>query len=349
MRIKQFSFRDLRSGWELEPMDCSRFNLLVGASGVGKTKILESLLVLQELANGEWIPGIAWKMVIELDGDILVWRGLSQIMNQVPTLEEWFLENETLVAERDGPTVRLKGKPLEFKLSRHISLLDLLEEEPFQRLRHVLGRKLYLVPSDYGNRSLPISVGKNGMGSDELRRSGFSDIIKLYLAHSWVPDTYHLILDEFRSVFPGVETLSWEKDEQNRVQFHMKERGVTDSIPDTRVSAGMRKTLLMIAAVHLCDEGSVLLIDEFENSMGVNCIGILSEMTAGSPDLQFFVTSHHPYIINNVPIIDWRIVTREGSRVRVHRAGDFRIGESKHEAFMQLMQLEAFTEGVSTP
>jgi len=349
MRITQFAFRDLTSGWELEAMDCSRFNLLVGASGVGKTRILESLLDLQALAGGESISGISWRLEVSANDNAYVWEGLAHNTNQTPTLEERFFENGKLVAQRDGTAVHLNGKQVKFKLARHISLLDLLEEAPFDLLSHDLTRKVYLVPSEYGNRHVPFEAGNHPTDIDALRKSGVSDLVKLFLAVEGAPEVYALILDEVRAVFPGLEALIWDKDERHRVHFRMKERGVAETIPDVRLSAGMRKTLLTIAAVHLCAEGSVLLIDEFENSMGVNCIDILSEMTAGTRDLQFFVTSHHPYIINNVPVSDWRIVTRRGSQVRVRRAEEFRIGQSRHEAFMQLMQLDAFTEGVTTP
>ncbi|MDM8527422.1 hypothetical protein QUF58_04350 [Anaerolineales bacterium HSG24] len=43
MRIKQFSYENKRLGWKLNPVEFSTVNLLVGASGVGKTQILDAL------------------------------------------------------------------------------------------------------------------------------------------------------------------------------------------------------------------------------------------------------------------------------------------------------------------
>jgi len=43
MRIKRFSYENKATGWKLEPMEFGDFNLLVGVSGVGKSKILDAL------------------------------------------------------------------------------------------------------------------------------------------------------------------------------------------------------------------------------------------------------------------------------------------------------------------
>ena len=63
--------------------------------------------------------------------------------------------------------------------------------------------------------------------------------------------------------------------------------------------------------------------DEFENSLGVNCMGPLTDfILSRANDLQFIITSHHPYIINNIPKSYWKIVRRKGSAVRVTPASE---------------------------
>ena len=63
----------------------------------------------------------------------------------------------------------------------------------------------------------------------------------------------------------------------------------------------MFKTLMHIAEMKLMANGSVILIDEFENSLGVNCIEVVADILMNQErDLQYIITSHHPYIINNL-------------------------------------------------
>jgi len=132
------------------------------------------------------------------------------------------------------------------------------------------------------------------------------------------------------------------------VILYVREDGVKNWIRHDFLSSGMLKSLIFIADMYLCAEGTVVLIDEFENSLGVNCIDIIDDLLFENRNLQYIITSHHPYIINNVPMAHWKIVTRNGSVVSVKNANEFKLGKSKHEAFMQLMQLEEFTQGISS-
>lgn len=104
---------------------------------------------------------------------------------------------------------------------------------------------------------------------------------------------------------------------------------------------------MQISECYFAPEGSMMLIDEFENSLGVNCINVLSDLLAESRNLQFIITSHHPYIINKVGMEHWKIVTRKGGVVTAKDAKDFGLGKSRHEAFMQLINLDEYNEGIS--
>ncbi|MDF5726138.1 MAG: ATP-binding protein, partial [Rhizonema sp. PD37] len=58
------------------------------------------------------------------------------------------------------------------------------------------------------------------------------------------------------------------------------------------------------------------------------------------------ITSHHPYIINNIKMEHWKIVTRKGGIVTAQDAKDFNLGKSRHQAFMQLINLSDYKEGI---
>lgn len=118
-------------------------------------------------------------------------------------------------------------------------------------------------------------------------------------------------------------------------------------IPQDRISSGMLRTLVHIIVITLAEDGDVILIDEFENGLGVNCIEEVADMIINpEQDLQFVITSHHPYVINNIEYKWWKIVTRKGSDVSAHTAESLRIGNhSKHDAFLQLVQSSAYQTG----
>ncbi|MGB3265930.1 MAG: ATP-binding protein, partial [Microcoleus sp.] len=86
--------------------------------------------------------------------------------------------------------------------------------------------------------------------------------------------------------------------------------------------------------------------DEFENSLGINCIDVVTDLIVENRNIQFILTSHHPYIINNIGMEHWKIVTRQGGVVTVKDAKDLNLGKSRHQAFTQLINLEEYSEGI---
>jgi predicted ATPase len=106
------------------------------------------------------------------------------------------------------------------------------------------------------------------------------------------------------------------------------------------ISSGMLKTFWHLVEIYLSPKDSVILIDEFENSLGVNCLDAVTEDINDSPNqLQFIITSHHPYVINNIRPSHWKIVTRQGGNVTVISAEDFHIAKSRQKAYIDLINV----------
>ncbi|MFN6033676.1 MAG: hypothetical protein ACK48B_06445, partial [Dolichospermum sp.] len=71
----------------------------------------------------------------------------------------------------------------------------------------------------------------------------------------------------------------------------------------------------------------------------VNCIDSVTDLILENRDLQFFITSHHPYIINNISPAYWKIVTRTGGLVSVKNSEYFHISNSRQKAFIDLINI----------
>lgn len=52
MKVKKFSFKNKNQNWHLENTYFDNLNLLVGASGVGKTRISKALYLICNIAQG---------------------------------------------------------------------------------------------------------------------------------------------------------------------------------------------------------------------------------------------------------------------------------------------------------
>ena len=64
MRINDFDFRNNSQNWHLEHTYFDNLNLLVGASGVGKTRILKALYLICNVAQGEvqMLEDVEWSI-----------------------------------------------------------------------------------------------------------------------------------------------------------------------------------------------------------------------------------------------------------------------------------------------
>jgi len=106
------------------------------------------------------------------------------------------------------------------------------------------------------------------------------------------------------------------------------------------------KVLLRLTELHLSAQNSVILMDEIENSLGPNCLPALVDLfLVERRDLQFILTSHHPYVLNNIDHSHWKILTRDGSVVTAHDASEFHIGESYQKAYIELINHPAYETG----
>lgn len=100
----------------------------------------------------------------------------------------------------------------------------------------------------------------------------------------------------------------------------------------------MLKTIYYIAELITMSPNSLVLIDEFENGLGVNCIDILADILLNERnDLQFVITGHHPKIINQISNKKWKIIERNMETVTNVTAEEYGITHSQHDAYFNLL------------
>lgn len=370
MKFKSISARNKRTGWNVENMQFNpMLTLLVGASGVGKTYILNIIRLLTRVAKGESFNGLKWKVEFEQAERNYIWEGEFDIieMNQalmrdmevgdaeVPIMSEMISNNGEVLVIRSSDGIRYKGNEL-VKLDNAKSVVELLKEEPSIKPLYDGFKQCYeLEMADNSRRFEPMMAQYQGMlGFEDIKAlNSLSPLEKLYLLRINKLKEFDLISQTFQNIFPSVElidvVLLKAFDKFFVIELKIKERGVESWIGQFDISSGMFRTLMQIITLVLANDGDVIMIDEFENGLGVNCINELADLIMEpEANIQVVMTSHHPYIINAIPVKDWKILTRNGSDVHVHTAEELHIGEhSKHEAFMQLLQTPEYKTGLN--
>jgi len=375
MKIISLQVKNNFLEWDFDEIKfSSNLTLLVGVSGAGKTQILRAILDLRRIANGKAINGFEWKIKFStVNGTEFTWEGgfdtvetneLSfeddekekQDEREKSSLiyERLTSNNQLLILQRNLEEIRFKDSPMP-KLSSHQSMIYILKEESvikeaFDALNKIEYRdhpinSRRLINS---NQSLP-SLKNKYKTLDSIVNSDEDIITKLYLTYENKLDIYEKIKSRFIDIFPQIGDIKVEPFKDNWPQaiaelllpvIYIKEKSVPKWIREDRMSSGMLRTIIHIAEIFLANEGSLILIDEFENSLGINCIDILTDdVIHENKTLQFIATSHHPYIINNIPYEYWKIVTRQGGHIRICNASDYHLGKSKQDAFIQLTKI----------
>ncbi len=379
MKIIEFSFKDNLHQWQLEPIFFSDFNLIVGVSGVGKTQILNSLRTVVDIAKGTEFNGISWEMSFSIDnGKVYNWSGKYETLEReqtggfeddfyglakTPRIKQERLESDgEVLIDRRGQEILFCGEPTP-RLCPYESAVNLLRCEP--RISPVNRAFEQVITSDsvktaqntylYHIHTIADIFDKFNT-LERIQSSKFNTLVKLSLLNECQPDLFNEIKGDFIAIFPQVEDIKIEISQQNfqdktLITHHLKlkEKGVRGWVAQERISSGMYKAFLQLAQIHLWQRNSVIIIDEFENSLGINCIDAITDAIMTHPeDLQFIITSHHPYIINNVSPEHWKVVQRHKDKVITSDAETLGLGKSNHEAFIQLINDDRYTEGIST-
>lgn len=366
MRIKRFSYKDNITGWNINDIEFSKFTLLVGASGVGKTLILKAIQTLAAIARGRSGNGIEWNVLFSIKGVDYEWSGaftpdeseyarmIRKKNPSIPVVYESLRKGTETLVSRDSNGILFRDIRT-VKLEATKSIIALLKEEDeihpiydaFQnitKLDNTMSRVSFSAGSVFDQAKVETF--------EDVRRMRFLyPIDKLFMLFKFNLPEFEEIKKDFHSVFPSVTdirfTIENVLEDVSSPVLQIKEEGVEPWILYQNISSGMLRTLSQMVLLKLAHGGDVVLIDEFENSLGVNCIDQVAESILDlDDDVQFIITSHHPYIINSIGYEKWKIVTRQGSDVTVHTAEELGIGaHSNHEKFMQLVQLSAYKTG----
>ncbi|NEP83551.1 MAG: AAA family ATPase [Okeania sp. SIO3B3] len=379
MKIQKLEYRDREYDLHLEPVEFSpNITLLVGVSGAGKTQIIRSILSLKKIANGGSLNGVYWDVTfLTRDNISYRWKGEfenveglririnhSEEENKFKVISEYLYQDEQIIIERDSEKIIFAGNRTP-KLSPFQSIVELLNQEEYISPVQEEINKIILTNPDEAFEAIwriPISLlaRYENCSVSDIQESDLPIFMKLSLVYRYLPKTFNTIKDGFMEIFNNVEDIKIESpfiDNEIPVALadifkvativYLKEKGVSDWILQNQISSGMFKTLMYISELYLSPEGSVILIDEFENSLGVNCIDSVTDLILENKGVQFIITSHHPYIINNIGTKHWKIVTRQGNKIQVKEPEDLGISKSRHQAFIDLINvLEESSEEV---
>jgi len=350
-----------------------KINLLVGASGAGKSRFLNALFNLsnvlshgQRFSGGNWnieaiIEEFTYKWNLELDNT----DSLNAYISNETLLIKSKNGDENLVISRNNNEFLFQNQKLP-RMQKDISSVSLLKEEPimqpfYNMFSHIKRRLFY----DAGLRDgmayeeLPLKLLekiKRDNSIELIWKNELTVNVVMYVLKDIFPDLYTIATKYFMQIFPFIQECDVQIHKSPLLKpsadsiipaFVVKDKGVTKWINLSELSSGMQKVLLIICDILTLPKGSTYLIDEYENSLGINAIDFLPDflMNHSAVDSQFFIITHHPYLINRMPMNNWKVFHRQGSIVTIKDGSEFidKYGKSKQKAFIQLMNDPFYT------
>lgn len=347
--------------WEFQDTKLNGVNLLVGASGSGKTRYLNSIFnISSSIVQGQPFRSGHWELTVQTDEYEYLWEydgGENQVQREIVARKRIDSQEEfENLIDRTPDTFSFCGDKLP-RLQRDRPGITLLKEEgkiaplyeTFSKVQirkfHDEGLRDALSLQDVSQELSNLSNSEDGIFTLWKQQPTLS--AKIFLLREKFPEQYSLAVETFQQVFPAIKKCDMSIQSPGQVPiFFIKEEKINRNIPVLELSSGMQKVLLVIADIITLPKGSIYIIDEYENSLGINAIDFLPEFLADyGTDIQFLITTHHPYLINNMPMKTWRVFHRNGSRVSIKDGKEFeeRYGKSKQKAFVQLINDSFYT------
>jgi AAA15 family ATPase/GTPase len=378
MLLLSYEYKDSnKGGWQFSKISLKKINLFVGASGSGKTRFLNSLLNVASFIhkNDNFRSGI-WDILFCINKINYRWQfeGVEKGVNEtdkIVVFDRLSIQNEdkseTELYVRTDSSFLFNNQTLP-KLPKNSTGIFLLKDEDqiapvhagFANIlrRSFFGSDLQLACSITNLPNELLINSKNKLGIPANQTWDIPLNVKLYLLQKDNKRVFNSLIEQYKAIFPLIEDVSFADGTKllsglangNIPVFSIKERLVDQPIMLHDISSGMQKVLLILADIVTMQPGSIYVIDEYENSLGLNAINFLPGFLADFSDKsQFIITSHHPYLINHMPIANWHMFYRTGSHV-VIESGDqlaLKYGMSKQDAFIQLINDPAYT-GIQT-
>lgn len=362
MKFVEYQYQDSSGGpWFFSKVQLGKINLLVGTSASGKSRFLNTLFNLGRAAVQAVIDKTGhWIVKFEIDNKIYKWQfdarknkegkvyanqDILSFEKEDGSLEEIFNRTQQKLIYRgqqyknirsDIAGISLFGSNSEDKELTKIN-------KGFQTIlrRDFFGDGL---TKAFGFQSIPSKAQLKNMTLKKMFQEEYGVHLRMYILFHHFKSEFKKVVSDLQSVFPFIENVKVEILEDAPIKgvpaLYIKEKGIKDWIMGADLSSGMQKVLLLLLDIYLLPEGGIFLIDEYENSLGINAINFFPDrLNEVNMKGQFIITSHHPYIVNKLPIENWIVFKRSGNTVEVLQGDALKesLGKSKQQQFIQLI------------
>jgi AAA15 family ATPase/GTPase len=375
MKIESIYHYDSRTNVKIDTVSFNRFNVLVGISGAGKTSIIQALLAVVQILKGRSAVSEEWLIKFsDCSSNLIEWSGRYSDESEVDEdgdeyaelLEEKVVLNGKVLLSKSERKITYDGVELP-SLDKNKSSIYLLREDLKLSEIHKALDSIIIVDSNSKSYSDPrgiiainTTLDRRIKNEDEVIKKSINKLSqkynemncrdRIYYAQIYDPKKFSDFEFCFSSIFPEVKKIKPQlissliapgNTAENEFVLLYLELDDDVVVRQGDISSGMFKSMMILSELMFGSSQSSIIIDEVENSLGINCLpDVLEELKMS--DNQVIITTHHPRIINNIEPDYWKIVTRNNGVIVANDAAQFATSTSNHDKFIQLINSSIF-------
>ncbi|MFH1195147.1 MAG: AAA family ATPase [bacterium] len=377
MRIMEYEYSDNKNesgnGWTFNSVPLRKINLLVGDTGTGKTRFLYTIFNLgHSIVHKELTKTGNWKVRFSINKkEFILYLEIISDANEAIVIEKELLIEivegiDKTIISRNNSEYIYNGVELP-KLPLTVTSIYLLKDEEdvkeiYLSFSKIL-RRMYSIYSpqiglEYGILSFDtFNKIKKEPILDRLFFAEYNLNVKLFLLDKIFKKEFEEFKTHYLSIFKFIDDIKVIDNIGTGIfevpglmpAFQIKEKNVDTWIELRQLSSGMQKVLMILIDLIIFPQGGIYLIDEYENSLGIGAINFFPDFIMNvEKDIQIIMTSHHPYIVNRIPIENWYLFHRIGSKVKIKYGDELktRFGKSKQQSFIQLINDSFYNQGI---
>lgn len=370
MYINWLEYNDLTNKFSIDKIRLKDINLLVGVSGAGKTTILRILsdsiniirngdsvrseyqLTMNFTVNGFLSTNIyEWRM--KTVKSTMSYRLLGETNGYLIAEEELYCNNERVLYRKKGESLYIKGFPSVPQIPMDKSAIAVFKDDSvFGGIKLSFASAITLEWQNLSYISVSREYYEEICKPDEIKNITYGDmalymsmlplVIRLRIAEIAIPDKFSMYKEKINNVFPDIIDIKIAlSDKSNQYGIYLLLANDT-WVDQDKISSGILKTMNILSYLYFNVNGSLIIIDEIENSLGVNCLDEVIESIEESiyeKNGQAILTSHHPYIINNIDSECWKIISQKNGKIRNINAIEKGIGIGNRDKFFELLNV----------
>ena len=228
MKILELEHKDDLEGWNFSPVTFRDVNLFVGASGAGKSKMLNVLFtiarkVVQDSPSG-MVQGY-WRLRFEHNKRTFLWeyecKSISpteaQLTKDIVT-EVLSDGQEEILIDRNANRFQFKTNSLPTTLSKTSFALHILKDDPaivpaFEGFKRIARRNFFgdELQQAAGIQDVPAEIKaalKRKKSLETLFGPPLTLGVRLYFLQEFFPAIFKTICDSYQSIFPFIESFN---------------------------------------------------------------------------------------------------------------------------------------------